>query len=390
MKINDLIRNLILFFSFSFSFSICSAQTAQLTAVLGKTNNLKINVDKFDFQGKCNIEIFFESGGSIQRAMEPPDFTLSFEYTPSKIGYENIRWAGNFKRTGIFSLLACPSQGSIQVFTKGSNDQTIDRWKEFFSKLGNEQSECIKIGLNYKKIKYQSIDPSVELVDYEEQLVKPIYSKCDSFLAEKQPIKNYTCLIGSEKTMCDIVYAVKDSQDKLKTISKEMAIQNYIDGKMLIEGQIENIDARTIRIKAAEEAKNRENEKKPLIDTELKSKEFKKPSNNIVFKAICYQDTMIDKVTKVETKIPRIGNGGFVIDINGEQGKMATQSKNSSDTWILSLSKKEITVKGQQLTYTTNDAFFQSISVTIDNGRMINMEQYTSKSVFYGGCSTFP
>ena len=99
---------------------------------------------------------------------------------------------------------------------------------------------------------------------------------------------------------------------------------------------------------------------------------------------------MIDKVTKVETKIPRIGNGGFVIDINGEQGKMATQSKNSSDTWILSLSKKEITVKGQQLTYTTNDAFFQSISVTIDNGRMINMEQYTSKSVFYGGCSTFP
>jgi hypothetical protein len=85
-----------------------------------------------------------------------------------------------------------------------------------------------------------------------------IYEKCEAFAKQNQPRKGAPCTLASQnnlRTTCDGVYAERQPDGKLKSISRTEAIQLQFEGKPWTIGVNENLDARAARLKQEEEDK---------------------------------------------------------------------------------------------------------------------------------------
>jgi hypothetical protein len=191
--------------------------------------------------------------------VDAPDFLAKVDFIPQKIGNTVIQWEGKNKIRGVNTVFACPGKGAIQLDVNASTEQITQKWNQYFSQVSDEVKECVKFGMDASQFKYQVVaDPNTLLTSPDDPKLKPIYQKCESFVKQGQPKKAFPCTLPQQnnvKTTCDGLYAEKQSDGKLKPIARSTALQLHFEGKPWVLGQIENVDAKNIRLKQDEETK---------------------------------------------------------------------------------------------------------------------------------------
>ena len=255
----------------SFFFSTISSAQSQ-TAIVGQATQLKFNISNVVNSKKCHIEVTFPDQTKTSVEVDGPQFLAVVDFIPQKIGNVVIQWEGKNKIRGVNSVFACPGSGVVQLQVNGNAEQLAQKWNQYFSQINDEVKDCVKYGMDLSQFKYQVVaDPNTVLTSPDDPKLKPIYEKCESFAKQKHPSKAYSCILPLEsnaKSTCDAVYAEKQSDGKLKTITRADAIQLHFDGKPWVIGQIENPDARISRLK-----QNEENKLKQAAEQAAKSKQ---------------------------------------------------------------------------------------------------------------------
>ena len=273
----NLTKSILAIFTFAFAANI-SAQTQ--TAIVGELSQLKFNISNAINTNKCHIEVTLPNQQKVGVEVDGPQFLASVEFTPQQIGNNVIQWEGKNKLRGLKSVFACPGSGVIQVQVNGNTEQIAQKWNQYFSAVNEEIRDCVKIGMDLSQLKYQVLaDPAVTLTSPQDSKLKPIYEKCEIFAKQNQPRKGVPCTLPSQnnlKTICDGVYAERQPDGRLKTISRTAAIQMQFEGKPWTVGVLENVDVRVERLKKEEHDKIRQVEELAAKkDAEEKERLFK-------------------------------------------------------------------------------------------------------------------
>ncbi len=246
-------------FIFPFAANI-NAQTQ--TAIVGESSLLKFNISNVINTNKCHIEVTLPNQQKVGVEVDGPQFLASVEFTPQQIGNNVIQWEGKNKLRGLKSVFACPGSGVIQVQVNGNTEQIAQKWNQYFLSVNEEIRDCVKVGMDLSQLKYQVLaDPAVTLTSPQDPKLKPIYEKCESFAKQNQPRKGAPCTLPSQnnlKTICDGVYAERQPDGRLKTISRTAAIQLQFEGKPWTVGVLENLDVRAARLKQEEDDKSKQ------------------------------------------------------------------------------------------------------------------------------------
>ena len=258
-KMRNLTKFILAAFVFPFSINI-NAQTQ--TAIIGESSQLKFNISNVTNTNKCHIEVTLPNQQKVGVEVDGPQFLASVEFTPQQIGNNVIQWEGKNKLRGLKSVFACPGSGVIQVQVNGNTEQIAQKWNQYFSAVNEEIRDCVKVGMDLSQLKYQVLaDPAVTLTSPQDPKLKPIYEKCDSFAKQTQPKKGVTCTFPSQnnlRTTCDGLYAERQPDGRLKTISRTAAIQLQFEGKPWTVALSENLDVRAARLKQEEEDKSKQ------------------------------------------------------------------------------------------------------------------------------------
>lgn len=290
--------------------SISAFAQSQL-AVSGQPNQIKIPITNATNTSKCHIEITLPNQQKVGIEVEPPQFIASFEFTPQQTGSVAIAWEGKAKVRGLNTVFACPGSGVIQVQVNGNTEQVTQQWNQYFSRVPEEIKDCVKVGMDLSQIKYQSLaDPNAALTSPDDLKLKPIFEKCDSFAKQNQPRKASPCNLASQnnlKTICDGVYAERQPDGRLKTISRANAVQLHFEGKPWTIGVIENAEARATRLKQEEEEKTKQaaaaaaQKEAEEKDRKFKeSPEYKKQQAEIERKRIAEEKELARKQAEIE------------------------------------------------------------------------------------------
>jgi hypothetical protein len=249
-------KSIFVVFLFSSAVNI-SAQTQ--TVIVGETSQLKFNISNVTNVDKCHIEVTLPNQQKVGIEVEAPQFLASIEFTPQQIGGTTIQWEGKLKSRGLRSVLGCPGSGVIQVQVTENTEQIAKKWNQYFSAVNEEIRDCVKVGMDLSQLKYQVLaDPTVTLTSPQDLKLKPIYEKCENFVKQNQPKKGVPCTLTNQnnlKTTCDGVYAERQPDGRLKTITRTAAIQLQFEGKPWTVGVTENLDVRANRLKQEEEDK---------------------------------------------------------------------------------------------------------------------------------------
>ena len=257
----NLNKSILATFIFVFAANI-NAQTQ--TAIIGESSQLKFNISNVTNTNKCHIEVTLPNQQKVGVEVDGPQFLASVEFTPQQIGNNVIQWEGKNKLRGLKSVFACPGSGVIQVQVNGNTEQVAQKWNQYFLSVNEDIRDCVKVGMDLSQLKYQVLaDPTVTLTSPQDPKLKPIYEKCESFAKQNQPRKGAPCTLASQnnlKTICDGVYAERQPDGRLKTISRTAAIQMQFEGKPWTVGVLENLDARTARLKQEGEDKAKQAE----------------------------------------------------------------------------------------------------------------------------------
>ena len=240
--------------------TIVSAQNQN--AILGQPSQIRFAIPNVANLDKCHIEVNLPNQQKIAIDVDGPQFNAEINFTPDQIGSTTLKWEGKRKNRGLNSVNACPGSGVIQVSVKGNSEYIAQQWNQYFSKVPEPIAECVKVGMDISQLKYQALaDPNALLTGPEDQKIKPIYEKCEAFAKQNQPRKAAPCTLASQnnlRTTCDGVYAERQPDGKLRSISRTEAIQLQFEGKPWTIGVNENLDARAARLKQEEEDKTKQ------------------------------------------------------------------------------------------------------------------------------------
>ncbi len=296
-----------------------NAQNHNIT--LGQPSQIRFAIPNVTNQDKCHIEVNLPNQQKLAIDVDGPLFNAEVNFTPDQIGSSTIKWEGKRKNRGLNSVNACPGSGVIQISVKGNAEYIAQQWSQYFSKVPETISECVKVGMDISQLKYQILaDPNDLLTGPEDQKIKPIYEKCEAFAKQNQPRKAVPCTLASQnnlRTICDGVYAERQSDGKLKLISRTEAIQLQFAGKPWTIGVNENLDARAARLKQEEEDKTKQAAniaaQKEAQEKERKfreSPEYKKQQAELERKRIADEKeaALIAKKAQEETERQKVAN----------------------------------------------------------------------------------
>ena len=257
--------------------SLSFAQDSQMTVLQGQISQVPIKIKAANDSSRCNIEIAVPGQNKFEREVSAPDFQTLIDFTPPDEGVFVIEWKGRLKKRGLNSVLGCDGSGKITVTAKAGAEQVSAKWNEYFSRIKPEGAECVKTGMELSQLYFESSDPNAKLTLPTDQVMRPIYDKCDAFLRAKQPQQNFACTLnGGIKFFCDNVYAERRSDGQLTRISRVEAIKLHFAGREWTLGNVETTDAKTSRLRQEEEAKNRqaaENAARQKLEEEQKAKQ---------------------------------------------------------------------------------------------------------------------
>ena len=239
-------------------FGLAYSQDSQISVMLGQPTQIPLKIKVANDTTRCNLEISIPGQNKFEREVSAPDFQTLLDFTAPNEGEFVIEWKGRLKKRGLNSVMGCEGSGKVLVSAKPGNDQIAAKWNDYFSKIKLEQTECLKTGMELSQLYFESTDPNAKLTSPTDQVLRPIYDKCDAFLRAKQPQQNFSCtLSGGITSLCDSVYAERRSDGKLTRISRIEALKLHLAGREWALGNVETADAKTNRVRLEEEAKNR-------------------------------------------------------------------------------------------------------------------------------------
>ena len=206
------------------------AQT--LKATLGQPTQLPLRLfnQKSD---KCNIDVIYPDGGSVQYDVSKPEYSINIPFTPNAEGLASFSWEGKFRMRGFASLFACEGNGKLSVYVVPTNEVKMQRWKELGSKVSESQKSCLSTALNKASIAFawEGLDKDIP-VDVNEPAVKEIRGVCEKY-SDYSLKQNISCKIGKLQSTCNEALQVT-----IEGVKKQIAlgdIGEYISPKNKIE-----------------------------------------------------------------------------------------------------------------------------------------------------------
>jgi hypothetical protein len=238
---------------------LAQAQDTQISVMLGQPTQIPLKIKVANDTTRCNLEVAIPGQNKFEREVSAPDFQTILDFTAPNEGIFVIEWKGRLKKRGLNSVLGCDGSGKIVVTAKPGSDQIAAKWNDYFSKIKPEGAECVKTGMELSQLYFESSDPNARLTLPTDQVMRPIYDKCDAFMRAKQPQQNFACtLSGGIRSYCDNVYAERRSDGQLTRISRIDAIKLHFAGRDWSLGNVETSDAKSNRLRLEEDAKNRQ------------------------------------------------------------------------------------------------------------------------------------
>jgi len=250
--------------------------------IYGQANQVKLKIpeQRLSNIAKCNIDVMIPGKNVYGQEVESPSFEFLVDITPQELGIIAIKWEGKTKFRGLATVMACPGDGAFNINVVSNSQQIRELWSKFFKQASAETGECVKVGLNYFNIKYDSLDPLTQLISPEDFKIKPIYEKCDNFFKLPQPKNSISCVIpvlNNLRTICDGSYAERLNDGRLRVISLNDALKLHFEGKTWAISISENVGVKEIRLRADENIKAREiairEQELRLKEEELKRRE---------------------------------------------------------------------------------------------------------------------
>lgn len=247
---------------------------------VGVPNTVKIKVDSSN-SSKCNIEVFLPWKERIEVEVEPPALEATLQITPPTPGSFTIKWNGKTKLRGLKSVAACSGSGEVQLVAGHTAGTAKPLWDRFFSTLSNDQTECVRVGLEFSKIRIDSIDPNVQSIGPADPEAKQIFARCDSFFSARQAFidrgwsdqKPFPCTVNNVRTSCEGGYAERMQDGKLRRITKNEAYRFHFENKPWTVSQREPAemkDSRIAREEAARAEAERQREERRLAEEKAK------------------------------------------------------------------------------------------------------------------------
>jgi hypothetical protein len=248
---------------FSLATNLLFAQNNLQVAFSGQSNQIKLRLPASSLNNiaKCNIDVIIPGVAVYGQEVEAPGFEFTVDVNPQQTGTLTIKWEGKTKFRGLGTVMACPGEGAFQINVESNTQQIKEKWLKYFSQLSSENSECIKYGLMASGIKHESLDPLAQLTSPDDSKVKPVFEKCDTFFKMSQPRKGVSCVLPSQnnlRTICDGVYAERQSDGRLRVISFSTALQLHFEGKQWTVGISENVDIKASRLRLEEDSRLRQ------------------------------------------------------------------------------------------------------------------------------------
>ena len=233
------------------------SQDSQVSALIGQPIQIPLKIKVGNETTRCNLEIAVPGQNKFEREVSTPDFQTIIDFTAPNEGTFVIEWKGRLKKRGLNSVFGCDGSGKITVSAKPGAEQITAKWNEYFSKIKPEAAECVKTGMELNQVFFESSDPTAKLSLPTDQVMRPIYDKCDAFARAKQPQQNFACtLAGGIRSFCDNVYAERRSDGQLTRISRTEAIKLHFASREWTLGNVETAEAKSNRARLEEEAKN--------------------------------------------------------------------------------------------------------------------------------------
>ena len=219
-----------------FTAQACLAQAQPITALVGQVNAITVRIDAVNQVENCNVEINVPGQGTVEKEVSAPGFQTQVDVTPQQTGPFELTWKGKTRFRGLRSTTACSGSGSVKVYARLSAAQVKAAWDLFFSRITPVQAECVQVGLNAGQIKTSSLDPRAALSSPDDAEVKPVFAKCESFLATKtswgdDPQERFPCTMASGRSFCEGLYAERLIDGKLRIISRAEAMQLHFDNQ---------------------------------------------------------------------------------------------------------------------------------------------------------------
>lgn len=231
-------------------------QAAPAPMVMGAASTWTFRLPLDASVGRCNIELAVAGGPSTQLEVAAPDFEAQLNWTPTAPGPVSLSWQGKTKFRGVRTVQACPGSGTVQATVMASSDFVRERWNTALARLDDAQKECVRVGMGFAGLLMQSMDSSARLTDPADEAMKPIYQRCDAFLA-KRPRPSLECnLPNRTRSTCEEAWRT-EVDGRPRRLNLTEALQATFENKPVTLALYEKADVREARERREKEAADR-------------------------------------------------------------------------------------------------------------------------------------
>jgi hypothetical protein len=231
--------------------------------VIGNPTKISIKADAQLNTSRCNLRIVTNGDGInhevVDKIVQGPEYETSIYLTAQTSKPIIIEWSNGPGVWDGWSLISgCKGQGSKEIFAGLDKDDAKLQWNRYFTTYETLHSECVKGGLEFYNIKFQSNDRNQAVEGPQVLFGSPILAKCLEFTEkEKSWGKNnqnsFSCLVDNKSSVCEGFFAQRFNDGKIKPITIQEAVRLHFNQMAWTTGIRETELGRLTRIKNEEE-----------------------------------------------------------------------------------------------------------------------------------------
>ena len=198
----------------------------------------------------------------VERVVQAPFFDTAMAITPLNEESVTVRWQGQARRINDQVVNGCPTQGETRFKVVSSNALTRAVWAGMQAQLAPAKAECVRTAFELDRVRPEWFDFNDPQPSGEDARIDRAFVQCEAFLARPkawgtQSPQSHACTVAGVKTRCEGFFTASVT-GKVKTISREAAIQMQLQNLPWSSGVREIASVRTSRIQQEKDRVARE------------------------------------------------------------------------------------------------------------------------------------
>ena len=242
--------------------AVPSAWAGQYVLQAGQTQTVPVAARVVNGETRCNLRISVPGQADVERVVQAPFFDTAMAITPLNEESVTVRWQGQARRINDQVVNGCPTQGETRFKVVSSNALTRAVWAGMQAQLAPAKAECVRTAFELDRVRPEWFDFNDPQPSGEDARINRAFDQCEAFLARPkawgtQSPQSHACTVAGVKTRCEGFFSVSEN-GKVKTISREAAIQMQLQNLPWSSGVREIASVRTSRIQQEKDRVARE------------------------------------------------------------------------------------------------------------------------------------